>query len=800
MKKFFFIGVILPINLEKVYTYYANYDIYKKISIGSRVIVNFGKSKFYTAIVYNKHQKKLDYETKPIENVLDSKPIITKNNINLWEWIAKYYMCNLGQVYNIAIPSAMKLKSETIIKLEDNLDEKSIEKLSDKEYMVWEALNIKSGLSIKQIDSIVGKNSIILINNLIKKNIVKDVEVIEDKYIPIKKEYISISSDIKNKKENMDNTLNHLKKYPAQRKVFFDMLTITASKNIDSLDLKKFIADIGTTNRTVKKLLEKNIFVLSSTPKRLKEIKEIDLDYKDEKIISKINDAFKIKKTALLYSHKKYNLKIYSKLIYEEIYNNKQVLLIVPEINLINKIQDKISDITDEDIVIYYHNRISQKNKINSWDRVLKKQENEGQLIIGTKQSIFLPFTNLGLIILEQEHSESYKQIGRQPLYNARDCAIMMSKIHNCKMLLSSYCPSLNSYNNSKINKYELIKSSDDNGTDKQNIKIIDLKAEKDKLFSKYLLDSISECYKSKKKVLIFQNRKGFAPIISCDSCGHSPSCKNCDVALTFYKEINLMKCNYCGFSKTAKKSCEACGGLYLKSIGVGVEQVELELKKIFDYFIIKRIDSEVKGSPNKIIDSFENGEIDILIGTQIISKIESDKVGLIVILQADNLLNIPDFRSFERTYQFILYMIRHINKKANTIIQTFNPNNKILNQVINNDYFDMADYQLNERKSHFYPPYCKIIKIKLKDRNRLKLDNVSNLIAKDLKKIISSPIFGPNYENIIRIKNYYIKNIIIKINNKDISKSKIKIKDTINRVIINGKFYSTKIEIDADL
>ena len=794
---FFFIEVILPINLNKVYTYNTSNELYDKISVGARVVVNFGKSKFYTAIVYNKHQKKIEYQTKPIEYALDYKPIITNNQIKFWNWISKYYIANLGQIYSIAIPSAMRIKSETIIKIKESYND--TENLTDSEYLVLEALRVKKSLSIKDIDKIVGKSSIYLIANLIKRNIVKAIEIIEDKYYDSKNKYISISNKIKDKKNNMTQMIESLRKYPAQRKAFFNFIKISSLKNIESIEIKKFISQSNTSKATLKKLIDKNIFVLSESSNDIKKLK-INLNNKDNDIKNKIKNCFQKNKPVIFYKHKKYNLELYAKLISDEVNNRKQVLFIVPEINIINKIQDKIRVLINDKNIIYYHNKINQSDKISSWKRILNKKDDETQIIIGTKQSIFLPFTNLSLIIVEDENSDSYKQIEKPPLFNAKDCAIILSKMHNSNILLSSYCPSLNSYHNYKIGKYDLIKTQNDSIIN-ENIEIVNTKGGGTKLFSKKLLESISVCLKNKKKIILFQNRRGFAPIINCNSCGYTPQCKNCDVSLTLYKQINLMRCNYCSFSQKAHYKCPSCGGLQLKSIGVGTEQVEIELKNLFNNNVIKRIDSDIKSNINKIINDFEEDKIDILIGTQMINRIEA-QVDLIGILQADNLIKIPNFRAFEKAFQSILYMINYIsiNNKPKVIIQSSNPDNTILKQVIKNDYYIMAENSLKERKKYLYPPYCKIIKVIFKDKKKSQLDRICDLCASDLKNIFNENLLGPNYETIPRIKNYYIKNIILKISNSQLSKSKIKLKKVIEKIVIEGKFYTTKIIIDADL
>lgn len=766
-----------------------------------RVAVPFGNKNMYTGLVFNIHKTKLAlYETTDIIQILDEKPIVNEFQLKHWQWIANYYMCSLGDVYRASLPSAFLLESETSISKNEVFMNEDI--LDDEEFLIFEALQHQSQLTIHQVADILGKKKVMpIVNELIKKSAIFIQEKIYEQYKPKLVKYVRLHSNY-NSDDSLNSLLEELSRAKKQREavlIFFQLAT--SKKPIKAKDLEK---SANVSSATLKSLVDKNIFEFyeiqtdrinfNGDTNSLKSLNEFQ-----EKAYSEIKENFKEKDVTLLHGiTSSGKTEIYTKLIQEVIDEGKQVLFLLPEIALTTQIITRLQFYFGDQISVF-HSKYSMNERVEVWNNVLENKK-KAQIILGARSSIFLPFSNLGLIVVDEEHETSYKQFEPSPRYNARDAAIVLAKMHQAKILLGSATPSLESYFNAKQNKYGFVELNRRFGNVQlPKIELIDVKEKFRKKemkghFSDRLLKLIQEALDEKEQIILFQNRRGYSPIVECKTCGVAPQCPNCDVSLTYHKFRNELKCHYCSYQRAMPNSCSACGSNTLDTKGFGTEQIEIELKELFPDYKIGRMDLDTtrgKFGYQKIIGAFEAREIDILVGTQMLSKgLDFDNVSLVGILNADTMLNFPDFRAHERAYQMMVQVSGRAGrsqKQGNVAIQTYNPYHQILQQVSTTSYTEMYKEQLQERWQYKYPPYFRLIKITLKHRDYNKVDSGVNWLFKALYTSFGEHVLGPTAPAVARIRNQYIKNIVIKIppkQNLANTKSQVaKIKNTFEAV-----------------
>tara|TARA_B110000459_G_scaffold63349_1_gene71009 strand:- start:432 stop:2882 length:2451 start_codon:yes stop_codon:yes gene_type:complete len=813
----YFIDVILPIPLKQTFTYEVNKDEAMFLKQGMRVAVPFGKSKLYTGIVYAIHQvAPQGYETKSIDQILDENPIVNEIQIKHWEWMADYYMCTLGEVLRAALPNAFLLESETIITL-INKEPKDEFKLSDQEFLVLEALQVQSSLHINDIRAILDKKNVVsILQSLLEKGVIGVQEEVYEKYSPKIKRYIKLSSDFSSE-ESLKLLLDSLTRAPKQKQVLMTlfMLSSKEKKPIESVFLqKKSDTSSSVINGLVGKGVLEEYFIRKD---------RIDYDGNDSSDIKKLSDAqsealnkiktsFETKNTALLHGvTSSGKTEIYVQLIEEILKQKKQVLYMLPEIALTTQLISRLQYYFGEKISVY-HSKYSISERVEVWNNVLENKP-KAQIIIGARSSLFLPFSKLGLIIVDEEHEPSFKQYAPSPRYNGRDSAVVLAKLHNAKVLMGSATPSLESYYNAKNDRYGLITLKKRFGNVMMPaIELVDIKEKyRKKLmnghFSDRLLEEINLSLKNNEQVILFQNRRGYSPVIECNTCGVSPQCPNCDVSLTYHQYKNQLRCHYCGYNVPKMVSCIACGSETLDHKGFGTEQIELELKELFPDSRIARMDQDTtkrKHAHAKIIEALELQEIDILVGTQMLAKgLDFRHVSLVGVMNADNLLNFPDFRAHERSFQLLQQVAGRAGrtkKRGKVIIQTYNPYHQILQQVSINSFDEMYKQQMEDRYQFKYPPYYRMIKIVVKERSFQKMDKSSIWLAKALKIKLKENVLGPETPSVGRIRNMFITNILIKIP-KDQSLQKTK--EYINSIMRNfnsiKEFSSVRVIIDVD-
>ena len=810
----YFIDVILPIPIQRTFTYSVTKDEADFLQNGMRVAVSFGKSKMYTGLVLNIHTNAPTlYEAKEIHQILDEIPLVNEKQLQHWQWIANYYMCSLGDVYRASLPSAFLLESETIIYKNNTFLDETI--LADDEFLIFEALQQQSQLTIHQVIAILGKKKVMpIVNALLKKEAIVIKEEIYEQYKPKLIRYVRLHKNYTSD-DSLGKLLEELSNAKKQREAvlgFFQLLTTKKPIKAKDLEEKALVSSSILKSLVDKEILEFYHIQIDRVQYKggtndLKVLNEFQ-----EKALSEIKETFKEKDVTLLHGiTSSGKTEVYTKLIQEVLDEGKQVLFLLPEIALTTQIIVRLQYYFGEQISVF-HSKYSINERVEVWNNVLNNKP-KARIILGARSSVFLPFSNLGLIVVDEEHETSYKQFEPSPRYNARDAAIVLAKIHKAKILLGSATPSLETYYNAQQNKYGFVELNRRHGNVQlPKIELINVKEKHRKKemkghFSDRLLALIQEALDLKEQVILFQNRRGYSPVVECKTCGVSPECPNCDVTLTFHKFKHELRCHYCSYQRAMPNSCGACGSNTLDTKGFGTEQIELELKEIFPAFKIGRMDLDTtrgKHGYQKIIGAFEAKEIDVLVGTQMLSKgLDFENVSLVGILNADTMLNFPDFRAHERGYDMMVQVSGRAGrskKQGNVAIQTYNPFHQILQQVSTTNYTEMYKEQLQERYQYKYPPYYRLIKITLKHKDYNKVDSGVNWLFKALYSSFGEHVLGPTAPAVARIRNQYIKNIIIKIPPKQglaNTKNQItKIKNTFEAV---ADFRPIRFIIDVD-
>lgn len=779
-----------------------------------RVAVEFGKSKIYTALAYTIHtDEPIGYEAKEIYQILDETPIVNETQLKHWEWISTYYMCSLGDVFRAALPSAFLLESETEIELIQGFTKE--EELSDDEFLVFEALQHQPRLSIFQIIEILGKKGIFpIIKSLLEKNVIVVKEQIYEQYKPKLIKYIRLQEEW-NSNEKLSELLELLSRAKKQRDVIITYFQLQASTKL--IKVTKLQEDSKSSTAVIKSLVDKGIFEYyfiqtdrinfkgnSSEIKKLTEHQEVA--YKA------IKTTFLTKQTTLLKGiTSSGKTEIYVKLIKEILKEKKQVLYLLPEIALTTQLIERLQHYFGEYLSVF-HSKYSMNERVEVWNNVLENKQ-KAQLILGARSSMFLPFSNLGFVIVDEEHEPSFKQYDPAPRYHARDAAIVLANIHKAKVLLGSATPSIETYYNAQQGKYGLVELNRRFGDVLlPEIELVNIKEKHRKKrmkghFSDRLIEMIEDAIENKEQIILFQNRRGYAPVIECETCGIAPQCPQCDVSLTFHSFRKELRCHYCGYKQAMPYNCGACGSEKLNSKGFGTEQIEIELEALFPTAKIGRMDLDTtrgKYGYQKIIGKFEAQEIDILVGTQMLSKgLDFANVSLVGIMSADTMLNFPDFRAHERSYQLMVQVSGRAGrskKRGKVAIQTFNPYHKILQQVSTNSYEEMYKEQLDERWQYHYPPFFKLIKITLRHKDFNRVDEGANWLGKSLENIFKENVLGPSTPSISKIRNYYIRNIIIKIPQKQsLSVTKHTILRVKNSFQSIKEFRSIRFNLDVD-
>ncbi|MDO6471990.1 primosomal protein N' [Maribacter sp. 1_MG-2023] len=777
-----FINVILPIPLEKSFTYSVTEEEAALLKPGMRVAVPFGKSKIYTGVVQSIHKNPPKvYEAKEIHELLDEYPIVNETQLKHWEWIASYYMCTLGEVVRSALPSAFLLESETLVlrNTEYEIDENE---LLDDEFLVFEALQHQAILKVQEVSSIIDRKNVLpILQRLLEKKVIVLKEEVYDQYKPKLVRYVKLGAE-HTSDEKLEALLNSLTRAPKQSQVVLSLFQLQG-KSQNPIKVSELEKSSNSSKAVIKSLVDKGI---------LEEyfIKTDRVNYDGDPDNSDTKDLNEYQETALLdikasFEANKVTLlkgvtssgktEVYVKLIEECLEKGLQALYLLPEIALTTQLISRLQEYFGERIAIY-HSKYNVQERVEVWQNVLQAKP-KAQLVIGARSAMYLPFSKLGLVIVDEEHESSFKQFDPAPRYHARDAAIVLGHFHKAGILLGSATPSVESYYNVQTGKYGYAEITRRYGNVLMpEMELVDIKeaSRKRKMkghFSERLFIEMEETLKDGAQIILFQNRRGFAPLMECLTCGHTPQCPNCDVSLTYHQYRNQLRCHYCGHHTALPEICFACGSPDLDTKGFGTEQIEKEVSALFPEAKVGRMDLDTtrgKHGYEKIITAFEQHELDILVGTQMITKgLDFRNVNLVGVMNADSLLNFPDYRAHERTYQLLTQVsgrAGRTKKRGRVIIQTYNPYHQILKQVTTSDYEGMYTEQLYEREQFKYPPVNRIIKVTFKHKNYNVLNEAADWFAGALRTNFGGTVLGPEYPPVARIRNQYLKHIVIKV------------------------------------
>ncbi len=830
-----FAEILLPLPIPGAYTYRIPFELNEKVKVGQRAVVQFGKIKIMSGLIISLSKNVPDCTNiKYIIDILDDEPVINQNQLKLWNWISSYYLCYLGEVMQAALPSALKLSSESKISLDDDYKLDS-ENLSDNEFLIVEALQIQPQLTITEVSKIIGYKKVMpIIKTMIEKKIIVMQEELLQKYKAKYERYVRLSNTYRDDaamQELMDSLSKRAYKQLEMLMAFF---VLGGSADNDVL-VSELMKKANASSSIMSAMVEKGIF--ESYQKRVSRLKEykaltsvdtIQFTEKQQEAFDDIHKGFDEEKPVLLHGvTASGKTEIYIKLIQEAIDEGKQVLYLLPEIALTEQIINRLKKYFGDKVGVY-HSRYDNNERVEIWQQVMNfrnsgvqefrnsrkvGQGSKYQIIIGSRSAIFLPFNDVGLIIVDEEHDGSFKQIDPAPRYSARDLAVVMSKMFNARLVLGSATPSFESYFNAKQNKYHLVTIKERyGGVEMPEIIVDDMRIETRRKtmqanFGKVLIDTMNKTLEEKNQVILFQNRRGFSLRIECDHCNYIPQCINCDVSLTYHKNQNILKCHYCGYTSNVPAECPSCKSTDLKMHGYGTERIEDDLKIVFPEANSARLDldtTRTKNSYQYILEQFQNKETDILVGTQMVTKgLDFDSVKTVGILNADNMLTFPDFRAYERSFQLMEQVSGRAGRKGDkgkVIIQTFQPQHQVIQNVMSHDYVRFYEEQMPVRRQFNYPPYSRLILIRLKDVDSMKLNKAADELARAFRYAFKDNVLGPEYPIVSRVKNLYIKQMIIKIN-KDLYSNKVKdfIKGTIENFKHNNEFKSVKIQIDVD-
>jgi len=815
-----FISVILPLPIKANFTYTVPAEWENEVHVGMRVVVPFGKRKLYTAIVslLHTHKPEVPYELKEIICLLDYQPVLRYPQLKFWDWVASYYLTCLGEVYQAAVPAGMKLESETMVCI--NPDFETTLLLSDKEERLLDVLSDGKPYTVEQLNKATEiKNLLPTLKLLLDKNALEVSEALAEKFHVKTETYIRLREEASN-----ENNLHALfdKFARAKKKIDLLMAYIDLSKCLlpngkKEVSKKNLLAVALGSAAVLQELVEKNVFEIYK-----KEVSRLDvtetqtvaiatLNEHQQKALQEIKQQFLEKPVVLLHGvTSSGKTEMYIHLMQQAIDEGKQVLYLVPEIALTTQLTSRLKRVFGNKLGVY-HSKFSDAERVEIWNNLLQNKNYE--IVIGVRSSIFLPFRKLGLVIVDEEHETSYKQYDPAPRYHARNAAIVLAGMHGAKTLLGTATPSIESYYNATNGKYGLVKLDvRHEAMELPAFLVVDTKEAYHKKrmeshFSDELLEQIKKALENKEQVILFQNRRGYAPYIECKACAYVPKCKNCDVSLTVHKVFNTLTCHYCGYAEPIPPLCPACKTPGLNTKGFGTEKIEDEIRLLFPEARVSRMDLDTtrsKKSYEKIISDFEQHKVDILIGTQMVSKgLDFERVRLVGILNADNMLNFPDFRAHERAFQLMAQVSGRAGRKYKrglVVLQTTQPQHDIIGQVLRNDYTAMYETQQQERALFKYPPYHRLIEISLRHKDVLVVKAAAFALANDLRAVFGARVLGPVDPLVARIQNLYIKQILIKIENEASPTRAKEILETVtNKVLSEAAFKSVRLSIDVD-
>lgn len=817
-----FAEIIVPLPLYGTYTYRIPPEIQGAVQVGSRVLVQFGKKKFYTGLISSLHNETPTYEVKDIVSVLDPKPLVKYPQLKLWNWISEYYLCSVGEVYKAAVPTGLKPESETMISLNEEFGTPEGVKLTERQAMVVMLLEEKKRLRISDIEKELKiKNVTQIAGSMLDMGIIHIDEKIVERYHAKSETYIELNierGDQEGLKEFFDKT--HRSQYQEKALICWLDLSGWMQSNRPLLDVtRKQLLDLsGISAGILRSMIEKGIFRQEKRSinrfngnDSVKRQDLATLSPQQQRACQEITEQLRSRQSVLLHGVTgSGKTEVYTHLIDHVLKTGNQVLYLVPEISLTTQLTDRLRKVFGDRLLVY-HSKFSDSERVDIWKRLL--ESNEPMVVLGVRSSVFLPFGRLGLVIVDEEHESSYKQYDPAPRYNARDTAMVLASMHGAKVVLGSATPSIETYYKATTGKYGLVTLSERyEGAVLPEVEIIDMREQRKKkqnigTLSSPLIQEMRGALSDNKQVILFQNRRGFAPVVVCQQCGWTPKCENCDVSQIYHKYNNMLKCHYCGYTRALPTVCPACGLNGIEVYGYGTERIAEEVGKNFPEARISRMDLDTtrnKDAYQDIIEDFAAHRTDILVGTQMVSKgLDFGEVRMAGVINADTLLNFPDFRSNERAYNMLEQVAGRAGRrkeKGKVLIQTTNPKENVLEYVKAHDYSSYYQSEIAERERYAYPPFTKIINIYLRNKDGNMVDRAAVIYAKKLREVFGTRVLGPEKPFVGRIALWYIQSIMLKIEaGASMSKVKQILRQIYEQAAVWSEFKSTQIYYDVD-
>ena len=816
-----FVDVILPLPLQASFTYALPPEMDGQVQIGCRVVVSFGRKKFYTGIVRNVHYlKPQEYEVKEVSAVLDEHPILVPLQFRFWEWLADYYLCTQGDVYKAALPSGLKLESETVV--EYNPDFEATEPLSEREQKVLDLLAVEPEQTVTRLEKESGlKNILAVVKSLLEKDALFVKEELKRTYKPKTETRVRLTEAARNERRLHFFFDELQRRAPKQLDLLMKYIELSGclgEREVREVSKAELLKRSGATPAVFSGLVDKGVFeVYQQEVGRLETVSQAvmslnELNVHQQRAFDEIRASFRVKNVCLLHGvTSSGKTEIYIHLIDEAVRQGKQVLYLLPEIALTTQITERLKRVFGSRLGIY-HSKFPDAERVEVWQKQLSHEPYD--IILGVRSSLFLPFQRLGLVIVDEEHENTYKQQDPAPRYHARNAAIVLASMCGAKTLLGTATPSVESwYNATEGGKYALVELKERYKEIQLpeiipvDIKELQRKKRMNGPFSPLLLQYVREALEQKEQVILFQNRRGFAPMIECHTCGWVPKCKNCDVSLTYHKGLNQLTCHYCGYTQPVPRQCPACEGVDLRNRGFGTEKIEDDVKAIFPEARVARMDldtTRTRTAYERIIHNFQQGRTDILIGTQMVSKgLDFDHVSVVGILNADTMMNYPDFRAYERAFQLMAQVAGRAgrkNKRGRVVLQTKSIDHPIIPQVMHNDFEGMVVGQLAERQLFRYPPYYRLVYVYLKHRNEQLLDVMAQTMAAKLRAVFGARVLGPDKPPVARIQTLFIRKIVLKIEtNAPMARARQLLVQVQQEMVAEDRFKSLIVYYDVD-
>jgi len=814
-----YVDVVVPLPVSGTFTYAVPPEWKDMVRIGMRVVVPFGSKKLYTGIITVVHtQEPTLYKPKEILNLLDTEPVLRRPQYKFWEWLSEYYMSTIGEVYQAAVPSGLKLESETEVCINPDFEADGL--LSAREQQVLDVLSDVKPHSIAELNKHCSIVDIMpTIKKLLDKGAVEVNEFLSQKFRTKTEACIRLSNDYLHE-DRLKELFDSLTRAPKQLALLMRYIELSKCLKVKEPEIvfkKYFLEKSGFSPAVLSGMVAKGIFeIYQQETGRLENelqetVKAYPLNAFQQKALSEIERKLIEKPVVLLHGvTSSGKTELYIHLINKVLAEGRQVLYLVPEIALTTQLTTRLKRVYGHKLGVY-HSKFSDAERVEIWNNVL--QDKSYEVVLGVRSSVFLPFRHLGLVIVDEEHEPSFKQYDPAPRYHARNAAIVLANMHGAKTLLGTATPSIESYFNAQTGKYGFVELHERHeAMQLPEIQVVDMKEAYRKKqfeghFSDVLLEKIGKALQNKEQIILFQNRRGYAPYVECKACAYIPKCKNCDVSLTLHASVNSLNCHYCGYTERLPTVCPVCQTPGLNTRGFGTEKIEEEIKKIFPDARVQRMDFDTtrsKKAYQNIISAVEDHKIDILIGTQMVTKgLDFQKVSLVGILNADNLLNFPDFRAHERAFQLMAQVSGRAGRKYKrglVIIQTSTPAHPVITQVLHHDYQAMYQLQSAERQQFKYPPYYRMIQITLKHRDAAVINRGAKEMAVEMKAVFGNRVLGPVIPAISRIQNLFIRQILFKIETEaSLKTAKAYLLDIMQRMLSKQEFKSVRINFDVD-